>query len=306
MPMPSRVTSFRVELVAAGLLATAPAPALAQTVQLHEIEPRTFGYQLGDLIERHAEVSVPAGWRLDEASLPVPKPGFAIELREARWEKPPWWRPGGTFRLTLRYQVLGSPPAPQLLELPPVLLRFEGKRPQGVRLDGVPVMVSPLVPEPAPERRGFGALQPDLPAPLIPVQPLKARLAAEGLIAVLLLGGLALETWGWPGRRVERPFDQAWRTLRRLPDETSAAQWRQALAVLHQALNRSAGEVLFAPGLDEFLARKPAFAPLRPELERFFALSRRSFFAPGSEDIPDPGWLKGLCRRARALEREVR
>ncbi|WP_029001758.1 hypothetical protein [Azohydromonas australica] len=286
-------------------LALMAGPASAQAVQLRELEPRRFGYQIGDLVERRAEVDLPTGLRLDRESLPTPRPGASMELREARWEPSPWWRPGGSATLLLRYQVLRSPGTPQLLDLPPVALRFVGgARPQEVRLDGLPILVSPLVPEPPPERRGLGALQPDLPPPLIDTHALRSRLVVEALIAVLAGAVLLGSVLGWPWRRRPKPFDVAWRQMRRLPEPASAVHWRQAMTALHQALDLSAGEALFAPGLDAFLARRPAFAPLRPELERFFELSRRTFFAPGGEAIPELGWLKALCRLARQLERE--
>lgn len=302
MPMPSPAISCKAETLAIVLLLAA-APAPGQVVQVRETAPRSFGYQLGDLVERHAEFSLPPGLRLDAASLPLPRPGAAVELREARWLPPPWWRPGGSYQLRLHYQVLRSPTAPALFEMPPVLLRFEGgTRPQEVRLDGVPILVSPLVPDPPPERRGLGPMQPDSPPPPIAMRPLRERLAIEAGAAVALLLGLLWRRLGWPRRRHPEPFDDAWRAVRRLPEPADAAAWRQALTALHRALDRSAGERLFAPGLDRFLARRPALAPLRPELERFFEHSHRTFFAPGGDERADVGWLKALCRRARDLE----
>jgi mxaA protein len=290
-------------------LALVAGPAAAQVVQLRESAPRTFGYQVGDLVERHAEITVPRGLRLGEASLPVSRPGASLELREAGWEPPPWWHGGDTYRLHLRYQVLRSPPSPRLMDLPPVVLRFQASQGEGrtqeLRLDGVPIMVSPLVPEPPPQRNGFGPLQEDMLPLLIAADATRLRLAGELVVAALLLGTLALGRLGWPGRRRQRPFADAWRALRRLPAAAGIEEWRQALAALHRALNRAHGEVLFAQGLDAFLARQPAFAPLRPELERFFYLSRQAFFAPGGAVEADAAWLKALCRRARALERDA-
>lgn len=284
-------------------------PVHAQVIHLHESPPRTYGYQVGDLIARRAELTVPPGLRLDDASLPTPRPGASIELREARWMPPSWWTGGDTYKLVLQYQVLRSPPSPQLMDLPPVVLRFQaaqgGGRTQDVRLDAVPVMVSPLVPQPPPDRSGFGPLQPDVPPLLIAAEATRGRVVAEGLVASLLGAALVISRLGWPGRRPQRPFGDAWRALRRLPADVNPQEWRQALSALHQALNRSHGEVLFAQGLDGFLARRPAFAPLRTELERFFALSRQAFFAPGAAEEIDAAWLKTLCRRARALERDA-
>jgi mxaA protein len=287
-------------------MAVAAQVVQAQAVQLKETPPRTFGYQLGDLVERQAAFHLPRGLRLDPASLPMARPNAALELRDVRWEAPAWWRLGDTYKLHLRYQVLRSPAEPRLMDLPPVVLRFQGgSRPQDVRLDAVPILVSPLVPEPPPERNGFGAWQPDVPPPLIEAGATRTRLALESIAAVLLLGGLTVGRFGWPGRRPQRPFDDAWRVLRRFPQAPSAALWQEALTALHRALDRSHGQVLFVQGLDGFIAQRPGFAPLRADLGSFFERSRLGFFAPGDEGTPDMAWLKALCRRARALERDA-
>jgi len=76
----------------------------------------------------------------------------------------------------------------------------------------------------------------------------------------------------------------------------------QKVERVHAALNETAGEVLFEPGLDRFVALRPRFAPLRDELARFFADSRTEFFA-GGDDAVDARWLVALCRRCRDLER---
>lgn len=303
----SLVPAFALALPLA--LAAVAVPAAAQVVHLRESPPRAYGYQVGDLIERRAELTVPRGLRLDEASLPTTRPSASIELREARWLPPAWWRFDDTYKLVLRYQVLRSPEAPRFMDLPPVVLRFQadqgGGRTQEVRLDAVPVMVSPLVPEPPPDRSGLGPLQPDLPPPLIATDATRGRVVAEALFATLLAGALLVNRLGWLGRRRQRPFDDAWRSLRRLPARASPQQWQEALAALHQALNCSHGEVLFAQGLDGFIGRRPAFAPLRPDLEQFFMLSRQAFFTPDAAMDTDAAWLKNLCRRARALERDA-
>jgi mxaA protein len=275
-------------------------------IRLHETPPRTYGYQLGDVVERRAEIQLPRGLQLDPASLPLPRPNAALELRDARWQSPPWWRFGDTYKFHLHYQVLRSPPEPRLMELPAVVLRFQGEgRTQDVRLDAVPILVSPLVPEPPPQRKGFGDLQPDVPPLPMATAATRTRLAVEGLAALLLLGVLAVGRFGWPGRRPLRPFDDAWRVLRRMPQAPSAAQWREALTTLHRALDRAHGQVLFAQGLDGFLAQRPGFAPLHGELASFFERSRLAFFAPGDGSRPDMAWLQVLCRRARALERDA-
>lgn len=75
---------------------------------------------------------------------------------------------------------------------------------------------------------------------------------------------------------------------------------------MHEALNRSAGAVLFESGIDAFLAAQPRFAGLRDELQQFFGLSRQAFFGgPGdaAEPLATRQWLLAFCRRCRNAER---
>jgi hypothetical protein len=53
------------------------APLLAQAAEeevlrVQASEPRAYGYQVGDAVQRRVVVRAPAGWTLDEASLPRP------------------------------------------------------------------------------------------------------------------------------------------------------------------------------------------------------------------------------------------
>ncbi|MFG5407037.1 hypothetical protein ABXN37_01885 [Piscinibacter sakaiensis] len=110
-------------------------------------EPRAFGYHVGDRVERRFRLRVPAPWRLDPDSLPgTGRRGRSLELREARWD-PPGPFDGDVHRLTLRYQVFAAPPQVQVLELPPVRLRFDAAgREHTLRLDAWPLAVGPLAP----------------------------------------------------------------------------------------------------------------------------------------------------------------
>ncbi len=57
---------------------------------LEASEPRAFGYQVGDLVQRHVSVHAPDGWRLDEATLPRPGGrGQALELRRVSFRRNP-------------------------------------------------------------------------------------------------------------------------------------------------------------------------------------------------------------------------
>ncbi len=305
MQMPSRGTSMRERVRRAGLasvlLATLASPhahAAPEALTAQVDDPRAFGYTVGDVITRRIHLQVPAGLQLDAGSLPaVGRRGTALELRSVELAR---------NELTLAYQVFVSPREPRVLEMPPLALRFVGlPREQSLRIDAWPVSVSPLVAAEAPSRQGLGDLRPDAAPPLIDTAATRARLTAYGAVLALLLAYLAhvyiaLPWWA----RGQRPFAQAWRQLQALPSHADLPERRAAWARMHEALNRTAGEVVFASSVDRLMAAAPQLAELRAELLQFFERSTRVFFANASAPVDDDlAWLLAFCRRCRDAER---
>ena len=72
---------------------------------------------------------------------------------------------------------------------------------------------------------------------------------------------------------------------------------------MHEALNRTAGEVVFEGGVERFVQAQPRFAPLREDLKAFFAKSRQQFFGDAATQASDAGWLVDFARRCRNAER---
>jgi mxaA protein len=250
-------------------------------------------------------VHVPAGWVLDAASLPrIGGRGQAFELRRVETSAQAEGL-GRRHALDLQYQVFFAPTTVRTLEIPSFRLRLDGAgRSEELLVEAWPVTVAPLVPLEVSPRQGLGELQPDRPAPRIDVSGMRGRLLAGALLAAGLLAWLAWVTLGPPWRAARhRPFGVAWRALRHLGVQPSAAAWHAACRQMHDALNRSAGEVVFEPGLDRFAATHPAFQPLRGELARFLQMSRREFFAQAEPATEDAAWLVALCRRCHDAER---
>ena len=300
-----RVIDLLLLLATLGLGPLAHAAEADTLLSAQAEEPRAYGYQVGDVMTRRINVNSPSGLRLDEASLPlVGRLGQAFELRQVSWQT----QRAGQHQLVLVYQVFLAPQAVRTLELPPVILRFEGTpRAQDLRIDAWPVTVAPLVPVDVSPRRGLGGMQPDAGPPLINTAPARHRLLAMAVLAALLLAYLAHVYLGLPWLvRHRRPFESAWRALHAPAGGSAAEQSRAALLALHDALNRSAGAVLFEPGIAAYLAAQPRFAGLRDELQQFFVLSRREFFGEATE-ASDPQatqqWLLAFCRRCRDAER---
>ncbi len=267
--------------------------------------PRAYGYTVGDIVQRRVQLQLPPGWSLNLEALPrTRRPGQALELRSARLE-------GRT--LLLDYQVFLAPTEVRTLELPTLQLRFSG--PAGapgnereVRVEAWPLTVAPLVPEAVSPREGLGEMRPDVAAGPIDTRPRHQRLLACGALLLLLCLAWAQLHLGLPWwRQRQQPFAQAWRQLRAWPDQTSAEQARAALKLVHAALNRSAGQVLFAAALPGFVGRRPRFGPLQPALADFFERSKALFFAePRDAGQADIAWLKRLCRDCLDAERGAR
>jgi len=296
---------MRDRLAALALIACCAQAAAADTLRASTVEPRAFGYHVGDLVERELIVHIPDGVVLDEASLPRPGArGKALELQQVTQQRDS--EPGGSrLTLRLRYQVFLAPTEVRTLEIAPFSLGFHGDgREQSSRVDAWPVTVSPLVPLEVSPRDGLGELRPDLPPPPIDTRPAQRRLVAYGVVLLLCLGWLAQVYLALPWRsRRQRPFASAWRQLDHLPADSPAAARRAAFQRVHEALNRTAGEVVFAHGVDRFVAAQPRYAGLRDELLAFFQQSRREFFADAPAAATDGRWLREFCRKCRDAER---
>ena len=270
-------------------------------------EPRAFGHQVGDVVTRVVWIDVPAGLTLDADSLPAPgRLSAALDLRTlSRGDE---GIAGGTrVRLELVFQVFAAPVAPRIVDLPTLKLRFDGGgRSQELRVDPWPLAVSPLGPEAASPRHGLGELRPDQPPPAADTGMLRAVVVAGTTLAALIGAWLAAVYFGlpWWSRR-HRPFGLAWRELQAARRRGALAEEAAACATitrrLHAALNASAGHVLFAEGVEAFIAAAPRYAPLRADLQSFFERSRGAFFAAAPAD--DPHWLLDLARALRDAER---
>jgi mxaA protein len=292
----------------AALLFASAGPASAIDLAATTEEPRAFGHQVGDVVTRVVWIDVPAGLTLDADSLPTPgRLSAALDLRAlSRGDE---GIAGGTrVRLELVFQVFAAPVAPRIVDLPTLKLRFDGGggRSQELRVDPWPLAVSPLGPEAASPRHGLGELRPDQPPPAADTRMLRAVVVVGTTLAALIGVWLAAVYFGlpWWSRR-HRPFGLAWRELQAARRRGALGEEAAACATitrrLHAALNASAGHVLFAEGVEAFVAAAPRYAPLRADLLSFFERSRGAFFAAAPAD--DPHWLLDLARALRDAER---
>jgi mxaA protein len=104
--------------------------------------------------------------------------------------------------------------------------------------------------------------------------------------------------------RMGGPFAKAFHHIKKQDNTPQGTQ--NAVTSMHAALNAAAGNSLFMYNLNDFLAKKPAFNAVKPEINQFFALSRQVFFEPNAKHnigTDTVSWLKQFCRRCRDCER---
>ena len=275
--------------VAAGA-ASASAPAIAAVVE----QPRPFGHVVGDVLSQR--VLLDAGAATTSASLPGPQRlGAWIERRSARLER----TTDGRRWLVVDYQVVNAPRFRATVSLPAWRLAASAAAPERL-VPAWPIEVSAITAHAAPGTDGW-QLRPDRPAPAIATAPLRLHvlLAAAGLVACLSAWAGWLAWRRWHDERTQ-PFASALRALAR-DAQRQASDWR----ALHEAFDRTAGQVLLASTLPRLFERAPQFEPLRGRIEAFYAQSAARFFgrAPAASDGASP---LALCRDLRRIERRSR
>lgn len=299
----------RVRALALAISILAPAHGAPQAAEppVRTEEPRAYGHVVGDLIQRRVHLALPAGQEIVPDSLPQRgRVGAWLELRDITLE-----RHGSQATLQATYQLINAPQKVTTLALPAFSLALrERARPAAavgaLAVGEWPVTVAPLTPEFVLARAGLPELQPDItPAPA-DTTALALRLALwAALLAAMLLAWGVQRHPQWAFWRRHAPFRQAWQDLRRLARRgpVTADLQRQALARVHRAFEAAAGCALFADKLGPLYAARPGLRVLAPEIEAFFAASRRSFFAGAGEGAVEPldRWVH-LCHRLAQLE----
>ncbi len=314
---------IRIQLILAiGLLSLCATLARADII-LPDVNPkyvtlkqenptRDAGYVVGDVLDRNLTITIKKPYELVKESLPIE--GYehryrgqisGIELVKISHQETDDSN-GVTHKLTLRYQVFttGKLAKPAALRAEIIKLRnTTTKEVVQYRIPSFAFRISPL--------SVFGAVK--LKEEMSPfIRPLFLDSQRDTLQLGLAIGLLSLSLLGllyifgvraWLPR-MGAPFAKAYRDIRKMPDDETGIQ--QAATRLHSALNKTAGGILFSSNLAAFLKEKPAYAPLKEELERFFTLSSQVFFAPVAHThlgISPKLWLQNFCRQLRDCER---
>lgn len=287
--------------------------AAAEVRAVHTIEPRPFGYFLGDTLERTVEIETGPDDEIVPASLPRTGPSnYWLEVRSVETSTAPHGD-GRLHTLKITYQTFYAPIDPRKMTIPSAEIVVRG--PSGSDTAAIPpftFIMSPIR-EIFPEKSGETAetfLRPDAPAEPRPSGRLRTwALIAAGLSALFLVL-LARDLAWWPfHKRPARPFSRAVREIAGALARGGTDGYRAALLALHRAFDTAAGHRLLAADLDTFLATHPEHDASRSLVERFFDASRAVFFgdAPreGETRLP-PTELKELAATLARQERAAR
>jgi mxaA protein len=292
-------------VVASGSGASAEVASPVSRIEI--VEPRSFGYVIGDTLTRRVVLETDGGATLDADRLP--KPGRVsnwIELVDVTARRS---GAGGGARheLNLTYQIFNSAPEVSTRALP--ALRIPLKTAAGTAFHDVPQFLftsGSLTPEYVAAREGLEEMRPDAPPPPLSTASVRARLALYGLALAAIALYFAYSYLSLPFlARSRGPFARALRAVKAAARARDGRDGRQAaLKALHRAFNETARGTVFGEHLDRFFAEHARYALLRPEVERFFADSRREFFGTGSTELT-LSWLAALARNLRDCERGV-
>jgi mxaA protein len=279
-------SSAGAEAASAASAASAPVAAVVE-------QPRPFGHVIGDVLTQR--VLLAADPPPAPASMPGPQRLSAwIERRSARIER----AADGQRWLVVDYQVVNAPLSPATVRIPAWLLAGDAARP-GLLVPAWPIGVSPITARAAPGTSGW-QLRPDRPAPVIATGPRRLRLAlASAALAAWLAAWAGWLAWRRWHDAMTQPFASALRALAR-EDDRHPSDWR----ALHEAFDRTAGEVLRPSTLPRLFERAPQFEPLRDRIEGFYAQSAARFFGDAPV-APAAGAVSplALCRDLRRVER---
>jgi len=274
---------------------------------------RDAGYVVGDILNRTITITIKKPYQLIEESLPIV--GYehrykgqvsGIELAAISRKKTEN-ADSETHVLDLSYQVFKTDRVakPATLRAEILRLRNTEKISETVeyRIPSFNFRISPL--------SVIGEVKLDQEMyPLIPPLTLDSSRVVLYLKIFVVLLALALigllyifGAYAWLPR-MGAPFARAYRDIKKM--ESTPEGTKQAVSRVHESLNKTAGASVFSNNVDEFISKKPAFAPAKQAIEQFFGLSHQVFFEDRSQalDHDNPkAWLLSLCLILRHCER---
>ena len=295
------------ELPITAALGAASVMALAAG-NVEVLNPRPFGYVIGDVIEQRIVLTMPAAHQLQPDALPKPgRVDLWLERRAIRVAANTT-AAGRRNDIVIEYQVVNAPTEVTTIALPPLSLPLRSADATAEETVAEwPVTVAPLTPQYVLARAGLEEMRPDLPPPAVATSTYATRLMLYAIALALIGGYFAACRFGLPfapGSR--RPFARACADLRRLARQPAGRDtYRAGLRRIHRAFDETAGQTMFAEQLPAFFQCRPHFEPLAVDAGRFFGESQQEVFGAGAQSH-SLQWLTEFCRGCRRAELQAR
>ncbi len=300
--------AYRLRLWTALIVYLTPAAIVAQGISDLRIDtPRDFGYSIGDKITHEMHLGLSEPLRLDTTSLPETgrlNRWLEISRAVANVEHRNQIR---SYRIIVDYQIFNAPPQLTSVTIPQLeFLTTGGASPIPVFIPEWTFSIGPITNSDA--RHNLN-LRPDRRPQPIPVISRRIRLVIATFLLTGLLTYLAYRRWLLPRiKRGRYPFSNALYKLRKLQRlDFEPENYRLGLQAFHAAVNATAGQVVFAGSLHDFLSANTKYAKLEAELSALFARSQDVFFSDSkaAEAHTSLQELVDICQRCRALERSA-
>jgi len=298
----------RLRLWAALVVWFTPAAIVAQAISDVRIAtPRDFGYTIGDSIRHEMHLSLSEPHRLDTTTLPeTGRLNRWLEISGAEVDVEPGDR-NVFYRIIVDYQIFNAPPQLTSVTIPQLeFLTTGGASPIPVFIPEWTFSIGPITNSDA--RHNLN-LRPDRQPQPIPVIGRGVRLVISTFLLTGLLTYLAYRRWLLPRIKRDRyPFSNALYKLRKLQRlDFEPENYRLGLQAFHAAVNVTAGQVVFAGSLHDFLSANTKYLALEAELSALYARSQEVFFGKSKAEEPHTSLqdLVDICQDCRALERAV-
>ena len=242
-------------------------------------QPREFGYQLGDLFERHLSLRLRRPYEFVEDSLPQPS-------RLNRWIafhsydlKTSNEGASVAYEITLRYQVANVEKTITDAGVPSHQLKISnGDETLTFLVPPSRTTIAPFGGNPS------GELAADKEPELVPLENRNLAMLAAALLISLL--GVWWFQWGIYRRKDVAPFNHCYQQLKAFRDRPLSEQdYAGMLREIHHAFNQTAGRAVFPESLAEFVTQHQNFAPVQSRIDEYFAHSNDYFFGDREADM---------------------
>ncbi len=248
-------------------------------VNFSTVEPKQFGYVLGDVFERRIILETPKKYLQDQRDGLVKieriNNWFSItkaEIVESEKSKQ---------QIKISYQVVNVPDKPEMVEVPPIeLLLMDNEDKIKLKIPEVLLTVAPVTPLLVSNRGGLAEIQPDEEVGFVLSAIHIERLWIFGFFIIFPLVTLSYCWLPWQLliNKNTFPFSSGRKKILALAKENDKIFWGNGLMIFHDSLNLSLKKSIFLYSIDSDFSEDNRLRSLLPEFKFFMGRSQKYFY----------------------------